>query len=643
MESGWHNLIGNGVRKLTHPSQANVRAAAEKTGLASGPAVGAFIWSQLLRVPWYKSQVMIAAQRQQKKELIQVLSSARIANDLREGGTVMENRVSSLTSAEAANVLVNQYRVQTRKIPQELEARKAMVLELATKKSRGMDAVDYQTVIAGVIEKQRNIGSNRTAAGAGVTAAVAAGGFMIIPLEDQLAALERGDVSRLPREVNRATPQDEPSSSPKAASGGSHGQSKAEANSHHGKSGGPSPNPNRSTGGAKPVLKISAGANGTRENKTVPASDAGKKISTLEAAGSTAGGSGQVVVKKKVKKTSIKLTRTVKNADGTTSKVVETITDPEQIEFWKNKNRSNTSSGGANKKAGGDGPATSKPSLKLNINVRKLSETGGNKAPVKKKVVSGSSDRKRGTSCTDAAGSSFKKKKSSSSASPAAAGVQKLSHKGSLGKITINQKAVREAQERKAAKRKRSQSYEGDDLDNPMRKAPKKGSTSRRKRNGAVTLNGILGEVEAKVRASEGYIVTFEPEIRIARVKPGVNLPEGKVPTSLTTPKNTALDLTKSVESKSYKDVVKKQMYFDLIRRNCQQTKYKSAADFLGDFALMVRNAQAFNQTPEVKWVIQHTQLLEEIALECVADSRAEIDAAESILKAEMKPSRVEV
>lgn len=81
-----------------------------------------------------------------------------------------------------------------------------------------MDAVDCERVSAGVTAKQRNIGGNHTAAGAGVTATVAAGEFLIIPPENQRGAVERGDMSALPRESDRASTQD-PRSGPKTVSG----------------------------------------------------------------------------------------------------------------------------------------------------------------------------------------------------------------------------------------------------------------------------------------------------------------------------------------------------------------------------------------------------------------------------------------
>jgi Protein of unknown function (DUF3591)/Bromodomain len=656
MESGWYQLINVGVQKLTHPTQANVRAAAEKTGLIAGPAVGAFIWSQLLRVPWYRSQIMIAAQRQQKKELIQALSSARIVNDLREGGSVMENRVASLTSAEAANVLVNQYRVQTRKIPPDLDDRKNMVYEMALKKSKGVDAVDYQEVIAGIIDKQRNIGSNRTAAGAGVTAAVAAGGVMVIPLEHQRDALENGVVDILPREEDRASPQEDPATAAKLAAGGEEvfGKSLARAGSGAKKiavgggksSAGPSKSPGESSGNAakgKSQRQLETEADEAELNKLKAKSSA---------VGVGAGGSGAKPKQGKMKR--LKVTKKVLGADGKRKKEVVFVTDPEEIErlLASNEVKKKKSAAGTGKdtrNAGGDeGSASAGGSkLKIAIKVQKLTQGATKSKPVKARVNAAGLSRKRSggvgeddnaTTTVPVAG--LLSKKASSGSGAIGPGVEKVGQKGQVGKIKINGKKVREHQEAQAAKRKRAQ-Y-GDDLNYPARKVAKKSSTSRRKRNGGVTLNSILEGIETIVRATEGYIAESVPYISVARLRPGEVPPPGKTANNLAHPVGTSLDLTKSVDTRvtpAYKDVVKKQMYLDQIRYKCKQMKYLTAKDFLDDFALIARNARAFNSTPDVHWVVQHAQHLLDVASEFVEEKREELTAAEIQIKKERSES----
>lgn len=651
METGWHRLINVGVQIFTHPaSQSNIRTAAEKTGLRAGPAVGNFIWNQLLKTPWYRSQIMIAAQKQQRKELIQGLAMARIVNDLREAGAIMEARIASLTAAETLNVLSNQYKLQARKIPSELEARRDLVRELALKRTKGSDAVNYQQVVAAIISKQRNVGGNRTAAGAGVTAAVAAGGVMIIPLDHQRLALDDGTVDQLPREEERATLYDDVATAAKLASDGDDAfgrdihpageQKSAAAPTDKSK---PHSSPSKSNKKAtKPVMKTKEEVEAEEDEKELK-----KMIKNTEASGSNLQDSGP---KKKKKGKRLKVTRKVTGPDGKKIDVVEYITDPAEVERMLAKSnarsakKAHTAAAGdktdlsADKKQDG-GPGSSK--LKIAINVRKLTE--GAKSGSRKAHASSPVERKKSSKGDgkNVPASSSKDQVSKPSASEpfgsdSGSAVRKIGPKGQVGKIRINQRDVKRAEEEKWAKRKRSQ-Y-GEDLDYPMRKAPRKSATSRRKRNGTVILNGILEEIEKVVRDTEGYVQTTIPEMVIVRLRPGQTVPPGRIANNLARPRNSGLDFTTPVDVRTtpdYKNVVKKQMFLDLIKQKCKQMKYQSSGEFLKDMQLMLDNARAYNCTSDVKWVVRHAELLFEVAEESILNRKEDILAAEELVENE--------
>lgn len=665
METGWYHLFDVGVQKLTHPSQANIRAAAEKCGLRAGPAVGAFIWNQLLHAPWYRSQIMIAAQKQQRKELLQALASARIVNDLRDGGSIMERRIASLTSAEAANVLVNPYRVQTRKIPAELEARRKMVHEMTMRKGKATEAVEYENVIAGVIEKQHNVNANRTAAGAGVTAAVIAAGVMILPLAVQREALEEGIVSNLPREVDRASTKEDTAVAARIAADGDEAfgtllpssakgaEKRGAAKAASGKEGGTSLQRSKSKSQARDEANgpVSSIENGKARKKSDGSGDAiGAKESGKRSSGE------KVKSKKKVK---LKLVKKVKQDDGTFKSVVHYITDPEEVERVLAREKAKKSK---KKDGGGDrGDGSSKVrddgsvsaganKLKINISIGKMAQGSSKpsgKSSSKSKGGAGSLSRKRSETLgkrDSSGGEDGSTHITNGSTAGTTGGVQRVGQKGQVGKIKINQKAVREAQEAQAAKRKRSQ-Y-GEDMNYP-RKAAKKSSTSRRKRNGRVLLNGILEEVEKVVRETEGYMAEEVPVMKIVRLRPGEKAPHGRTAKNLARPEDTFLDFTIAVNTKTtpaYKEVVKKQMYLDSIKHRCKQMKYNRGEDFLSDFKLLVSNARAFNTTPDVQWVVQHAELLLEVASEEVGKRKDEIAAAESqVLKEKSESAKAAV
>jgi Protein of unknown function (DUF3591)/Bromodomain len=644
MESGWHRLVSVGIQIFTHPtSQSNIRGAAEKTGLSEGVPIGSFIWNQLLKAPWYRSQIMMAAQRQQRKELMHSLSMARIVNDLHEGGAVMENRLASLTAAESANVLANQFRFQARKIPPDSEARRELVRDVALRKGKGTESVDYQEVIASIIMKQRNVGNNRTAAGAGVTAAVAAGGVMIIPLQLQRKALEHGIVNDLPNEEERTSMQEDTSSLAAIRTGQVDTESAIATGIDVGGKTKKQGLSKRKQQKVQEQLTAMSVAMSQRQ-----LDDGEDEAELKRMLNSSVMGASDGSVRKKSNPKRLKITR--KRAGPDNSDVVEYVTDPIEIERLlankRNRVKKTTSAGqNSGSNAPGDQSVCGTPlggsKLKIAINVRKLSQ--GGKAGMRNKQGPTSFDRRRlaAVEAKKVAGAGEGHGDDDSPlAKPVAVthegGGSKKGSKGDgqVGKIKINQKAVKKAQEEKLAKRKRSQYGEG--MEYPARKAPRKsGATSRRQRNGTVVLNGLLETVEKAVREARGYIVNNVSDLsllQIARVKPGESEPAGIATSNLACPANAFLDFTAAVDVKNnpmYKEVVKKQMYLDLIKHKCKQMKYQSSIEFLKDIQLMLDNARAFNSKPDAQWVVQHASLLYDVAVEEIEGKNQEIIAAE--------------
>ncbi len=89
-----------------------------------------------------------------------------------------------------------------------------------------------------------------------------------------------------------------------------------------------------------------------------------------------------------------------------------------------------------------------------------------------------------------------------------------------------------------------------------------------------------------------------------------------------------------------YKEIVKKPMDLGLMREKCKKMVYQSAKAFLEDMNQIVENARAFNSSPDVQWVVQHAELLQEVAIEQTTHKSDEITAAEEAIaqqKSEMK------
>lgn len=616
MEAGWEGLSDTGIQIFTHPSsQGNIIAAAERSGLEAGPAVAAFIKSRLLKSPWFKSQNIISAQRQQRKELLQVLSLARIANDLKDGGAVMESRLMSLTAAEMNNVLTNQYKLNSKKIPTDVGERRALVREMAQRKAKGPshDVSDYAALIRHVLIKHRAAGLGKSAANVPQGMSTTTGIFLGLPLEQQRRALEDGDVSQLQTE-DEDFAADVDAAAAFAATGedafgkrpipkdkdGRGGLNKRNAKKP--------PKPPKKAVSARPVTpQAAADAEEQAELHKLLNSSA---ITAKPANGpKSQNDEPRKVPKKKV--TRLKITRKVMGPDGPTY-TEDVVTDPVEIErLLKKRNM---------KKKPGDRSATSSGKAKVAIDLKMLQQ--GSKAGAKKKLSVGPEKKK-----------SSKKASVKPSGSSDPDNARKGNEKGTIRKIKINTKQLRIDKEEAALKRKRSQ-Y-GDDVEYRAKKTTK---TSRRKRNGTVQLNNILEKVEKTIRETEGYVVTHTPYLKVARLKEGESPPPGAIANNLAAPKNTGLDFTAPVDAKmvpTYKQIIKKPMYLNLIKHKCKQGSYQSASDFIADMELLVKNASDFNKTPDVAWVVQHAELLLEVAREQISRRADEIRSAEDMVKIE--------
>lgn len=617
MEAGWENLLNRGIQIFTHPShQGNITMAAESSGLEAGPAVGQYIKSQLLKTPWYRSQNIISAHRQQKKELMQVLTLARIVNDLKEGGAVMESRLMSLTAAEMNNVLINHYRVNNKKIPADIEERRVMIRETAQKKGKNsaQDLTDYPKLITNVLKKHRNLGVIKSGANAPNSQPIT-GTFLGMPLEVQRRALEEGDVDDLQTEDEEFAPDLEAAAALAANSEDAFGKLPSPKDKDGkpliSKRKPPRPKPIKrnpaTTGQAQDEMKKSEGQAESEPLQGKPSATPAKHPKPR--------GDGQPKKPKRV--TKLKWTKKVIDADGTKRNVVTTVTDPAEIARLLEKKE---------KKKSSEGPGASSGKLKVAIDMRMLQM--GSKSTGKKKLAS-VVERKKPP-----------KKPVSKPGTPSASEpVRKVSEKaGSIGKVKISTKQLRQEREQAALKRKRSQ-Y-GDDIDYRAKKVAK---TSRRKRNGAVQLNNILERVEKAIRETDGYVASSTPVLKIARLKDGESPPPGVLASNLAAPKGTGLDFTIPVDTKAvptYKQIVKKPMYLNLIRQNCKRTVYNSAADFIADVQLLVKNATDFNRLPEAQWVVQHANLLLEVAVEQISRRADEISAAEEMIKLEKSETK---
>ncbi len=569
MESGWETLINHGIRIFTHPtSQGNIIQAGERTGLEAGPAVGSFVKNQLLQSPWFRSQIITAAQRQQKKDMLLALSLARIVNDLREGGNVMESRLLSLSAGDLQNVLMNHFRILGRKVPDDIEERRQMVREYTLKKTKGSEPMDYSSIIKQVIQKHRNQ-SQRSAAGSGSQSSQGHSGAIVIPLDIQRAALEKGVIDELPTELERthAGEVNEAASIPMSSDDAFGKKRPLFGNTHraniHNRG---ASNKKAKTSKKPPIVsdakpprnkqdaddhaelqklaKLTAVAGGPSSvSKAKPPLRAAPEPKLTPPSNRPRNEAGPPIdPKKKVVKTKrptrLKVTKKETGPDGVKRSVVTFVTDPEEIEqimakqeakqeSAKQKNGDKKSDKGGASSGGEGAPAGGERKVKIAIGLHKLSQ--GGKAGVKKKS-SGNAERKKSSSSAKKAETAGEEVEEITKASSS---VRKVGEKGHIGKIRISTKQMKKEKEEAAQKRLKNQYAAEDDY---RAKKSSKGVTSRKKRNGAIQLNSILEKVEKAVRSTEGYVAAVNP-MKIARLRPGEKPPPGIVPSNLAAPR----------------------------------------------------------------------------------------------------------
>lgn len=628
MESAWEQILDRGILNFTHPSgQGNILAAAEadRSGLEAGPAVGKYIKSHLLKTPWYRSANIISAHRLQRRDLLQALSLARIVNDLKEGGEVMEAKLLTLSPAEMNNVLTQVYRFNSKKIPINIEERRSLVREVCQKRGKGgpsPEVSDYPTIIRTVLKKHRDAGLSKGAAIAAQGTSMADGTFLGLPLQIQRQALEDGVVQGLPAEEDDFVPGENADKLLAAyySSGGGKRSDTGEPVARRVVKKGRPPSVNAESKGIEVVDAEMAITTGPAKNNKVSKFSSIDNRENSELLGSVGVGNDKrrgEEVKKPIKKKAVRLrvVRKVLNEKGEVQPVVTYVSDPKEVERLLAKKNASKANNPTPQKKSSDG-------LKISIDLKRLQ--GGKADMMKKKNVAGI-EKSKGKA---------KGKKKQSGIPEDLAVVKKVNEKkGQIGKIKINTKQLKSDQEGAALKRKRSQ-Y-SDDLDYRTKKVQK---TSRKKRNGTVELNGILEQIEDTVRKTEGYVVPNTDVLTISRLKDGESPPPGTRANKLANPEGLGLDFTAPVDTKlvpAYKQIIKKPMYLNLIRTNCKNMKYQRAREFLDDMLLMVNNARAFNKTPDVQWVVQHAELLLKVAEEQVAIRAEEIQTAENMVALE--------
>ena len=685
MEAGWETLSNLGIHIFTHPtSQGNLTQASERvlTMAKAAPIVSAYIKHHLLQSPWYKTQVVIQAQKAQKKDMVQALTLARIVKDLREGGSVMESRMLSLSAGDLQRVLINHFRILARKVPDDVEERRNMVREYAMKKNKSSEVQEYPKIIEDILEKHRSNGS-RTGPTANNAATHAA--MHVIPLEIQRSALEEGDVSKLKTETERmdAVAVYEACSKPIPGLAGI--KRMRETSAPNGKSGAvngkplvkkpktvkkkPAVSQNGGTGNAKKSSKVEEPSELEALRKLEKSSVMGPPPSTarpkppkpptvqvkppkpsknghppigpvvpisliargIGASRSKPGSSSKKAspiplpvsdrITKPAKRlpSSLKITKNITNDDGTKGKKTYRVTDPVEImKILENKKKKEEA-----KKA----EEAKKETVKVSISLDQL-----NAKPAAKKKPAAEPEKPKPPAAS--------KKRPRESNDPSTSGsIRKVSNDKGIGKIRINTKHLKK--EREEAMQKRLKAQYGDEDYRMNRKSSKSGMTSRKKQNGQVQLNNILEGIEKTVRGTQGYIVAGVSPLRIARHKEGVPLPPNAILNNLATPRNTALDLTQPVNVKAvplYGQLIKKPIDLGMIRHKCKKMQYTKSSEFLDDLKLMLTNAKLFNKTPDVQWVVQHCEHLLDVGKEEVEKKIDDIKAAEDhIVRAKSK------
>ncbi len=616
MEAGWETLSNLGINIFTHPtSQGNLTQASERVHAMAkaAPIVSGFIKHHLLQSPWYKSQVIIQVQKHQKKDMVQALTLARIVKDLREGGSVMESRMLSLSTGDLQRVLSIHFRINNKKVPDDVEERRNLVREYAMKKNKSAEVQDYPKIIEDILERHRNAGS-RTGPTANNAATHAA--MHIVPLEIQRDALEKGDVSKLKTEIERMDAVAVYEACSKPIPGLLGMKRAAESSAANGKSGAANGKPPvkkpKIVVKKKPTTSQSSSGTSKRSSKPEEPSDL-ELLQKLSKSSAVMGGPLKPPSAAKSKSSKpppppplqSKPPKPSKNGQLPIGPVVPISSIARGLTSSKSKSGSSSSSS----KSGAPIPLpvadriTKPKRLPSSLKITKMITNDEGKkerktyrvtdpAEIKKILIKQEKNKaakaekaKEGTAVGAAHGpgsssgvkvaiklnqlnskpaakkkppvepekpkppSALKKRPREASEPSASASVRKVGGDKGIGKIRINTKHLKK--EREEAAQKRLKSQYGDEDYRMNRKSSKSGLTSRKKQNGQVQLNNILEGIEKTVRSTQGYIMAGVVPLTIARHKEGEPLPPGAVLNNLATPAGTALDLTQPVNVKA--------------------------------------------------------------------------------------------
>ncbi|EME32595.1 transcription initiation factor TFIID subunit D1 isoform 2 [Galdieria sulphuraria] len=250
---------------------------------------------------------------------------------------------------------------------------------------------------------------------------------------------------------------------------------------------------------------------------------------------------------------------------GEIHKVREIITDPERIQelLIKRKQRSRNNNVGEDNQ---------KDNLKLNVSLKKLAR--GTK-------VARSEKRQRNAD---------QSKASRASAVPA----QRITLKYS-GQNVVKQVSARSFRE-------------------PSKRPPRKTPVQH--------LNDLFLHIEQRMENARGYnesVFDHNPQIRIFLVTEETPEDRKRVSLNLARPEDDSigLDLVNPLDRTKHKDyfrIVDKEMNLSTIRQKCIDRKYRDVKEFIADIDLMLHNAEAFHSDKPSYWIIQHVELLKQVA-----------------------------
>ncbi|GJQ09277.1 hypothetical protein GpartN1_g1068.t1 [Galdieria partita] len=146
-------------------------------------------------------------------------------------------------------------------------------------------------------------------------------------------------------------------------------------------------------------------------------------------------------------------------------------------------------------------------------------------------------------------------------------------------------------------------------------------------------LNDLFLHIEQRMESARGYnesIFDHNPRIRIFLVNDETPEDRKLVSLNLARPEDNSigLDLVNPLDRTKHKDyfkVVDKEMNLSIIRQKCIDRKYRDVKEFMADMELMLHNAEAFHSDKPSYWIIQHVELLKQVAEQEVHKYRNEL------------------